>query len=339
MYQRLIRPLMFRLDPEQAHNLTLKALQLVDVFPFLFGLLSRFYTAHSLPSAVNAFGLTFPNPIGMAAGYDKDGIAVPGLAALGFGHIEIGTVTPRPQLGNPRPRIFRIPAQKALINRMGFPGRGADFVANKLKRLKLRHPGMILGVNIGKNADTPNETAVEDYVHLLSTFSPLADYLAVNVSSPNTVGLRRLQAKEFLAGLLSQLAHKRSELNEKRPILVKLAPDLSSPELDDALDAILTAGMDGVIATNTTISRENLPSNIGREPGGLSGSPLTVRSREMVAEIHQRTSGELPIIGVGGIMTPEDACSMLSAGAALIQVYTGIVYAGLGLIKDILEFL
>ena len=339
MYQRLIRPLLFQLDPEQAHDLTLKALQLVGAFPFLLGLLRRFFTAYSLSSRVDAFGLTFPNPIGIAAGYDKDGIAVSGLAALGFGHIEIGTVTPRSQLGNPRPRIFRIPEQKALINRMGFPGRGADFVANKLKRLKLPDQKLILGVNIGKNADTPNEAAVEDYVRLLSTFSPLADYIAVNISSPNTVGLRRLQAKEVLAGLLSQLADKRSKMREKRPILIKLAPDLSSLELDDALDAILTTGMDGVIATNTTISRENLPSNIGREPGGLSGSPLTAQSREMVAEIHRRTAGKLPIIGVGGIMTPEDARSMLSAGATLIQVYTGMVYAGPGLIRDILEFL
>ena len=339
MYQRLIRPLLFQLDPEQAHDLTLKALQLVGAFPFLLGLLRRFFTAYSLSSRVDAFGLTFPNPIGIAAGYDKDGIAVSGLAALGFGHIEIGTVTPRSQLGNPRPRIFRIPEQKALINRMGFPGRGADFVANKLKRLKLPDQKLILGVNIGKNADTPNEAAVEDYVRLLSTFSPLADYIAVNISSPNTVGLRRLQAKEVLAGLLSQLADKRSKMREKRPILIKLAPDLSSLELDDALDAILTTGMDGVIATNTTISRENLSSNIGREPGGLSGSPLTAQSREMVAEIHRRTAGKLPIIGVGGIMTPEDARSMLSAGATLIQVYTGMVYAGPGLIRDILEFL
>lgn len=339
MYQRLIRPLMFRLDPEAAHDLTLKALQLVSAFPFLASLVKKLLVAHSTPSAVQAFGLTFPNPVGLSAGYDKDAIAVQGLASLGFGHVEVGTVTPKPQLGNPRPRIFRIPEERALINRMGFPGRGADFVADKLERLKFHHPGFILGVNIGKNSDTPNESAVGDYVYLLEQFSPMADYLAINVSSPNTVGLRRLQAKGYLVGLLSQLAEKRSELKEKPPILVKLAPDLSSQELDDALDAVLSSGMDGVIATNTTISRGKLGSKIGRESGGLSGAPLKDKSRQMVAEIHQRTAGKLPIIGVGGIMTPADAISMLSAGATLIQVYTGMVYAGPGLIGDILEYL
>lgn len=339
MYQRIIRPLMFRFDPEQAHDLTLKALQLVGAFPFLVGLIRKMLFAHSRPSTVQAFGLTFPNPVGLAAGYDKDAIAVKGLASLGFGHIEVGTVTPKPQLGNPRPRIFRIPEEQALINRMGFPGRGADFVVSKLERRILHHPGFILGINIGKNSDTPNELAVGDYIYLLERLSPVADYLAVNVSSPNTVGLRRLQAKEYLAGILSQLAAKRSELIKKPPIIVKLAPDLSSQELDDALDAILSTGMDGVIATNTTISRGNLRSKIGRESGGLSGAPLKVQSRQMVAEIHQRTGGKLPIIGVGGIMTPADAVSMFSAGANLIQVYTGMVYAGPGLIRDILEYL
>lgn len=339
MYRSLIRPLMFRLDPEQAHDLTLQALWLAGAFPVITKLIERSYRAHSLPSAVDAFGISFPNPLGLAAGYDKDGIAIRGLASLGFGHIEVGTVTPNPQPGNPRPRIYRIPDEKALINRMGFPGRGADYLAHQLRKSKQKLPTVVLGVNIGKNRDTPNETAADDYLYLYEKFSPLADYIAINVSSPNTIGLRRLQAREYLQDLLRALALKRSELPQKPPLLVKLAPDLSAQELDDALDAILSTGMDGVIATNTTISRENLCSEMGGQPGGLSGAPLTKLSRDMVSEIHRRTSGILPIIGVGGIMTPEDAQLALSAGATLIQVYTGMIYAGPGLIKNILEFL
>ena len=339
MYRSLIRPLMFRLDPEQAHDLTLQALRLAGALLVITKLLERSLRAHSLPLAVDAFGISFPNPLGLAAGYDKDGIAIRGLTSLGFGHIEVGTVTPNPQPGNPRPRIYRIPDEKALINRMGFPGRGADYLAHQLRRSKQKLPKVVLGVNIGKNKDTPNETAADDYLYLYEKFSPLADYIAINVSSPNTIGLRRLQAREYLQDLLQALALKRSELPQKPPLLVKLAPDLSAQELDEALDAILSTGMDGVIATNTTISRENFCSEIEGQPGGLSGAPLTKLSRDMISEIHRRTSGILPIIGVGGIMTPEDAQLALSAGATLIQVYTGMIYAGPGLIKNILEFL
>ncbi len=361
------RSLLFRLDPERAHELTLFALRLAARFPLILNLLKKQYTAHSqinlnanlpdvnmekpaaltqssgLPSSVSrhsveAFGLHFPNPVGLAAGYDKDGLAWRGLAALGFGHIEIGTVTPRPQAGNPKPRVFRIPDEKAVINRMGFPGLGADFVARQIP-VPLPPSPVILGVNIGKNKDTPNEEAAQDYVYLLEKFSPLADYFAVNVSSPNTVGLRRLQARDHLENLLSQLAAARLQAPVPRPILVKLAPDLTEAELDDALAAIVFAGMDGVIATNTTISREGLRSPVGRETGGLSGAPLTIKSRGMVAEIFRQTEGKLPIVGVGGIMTPDDAKAMLDSGASLIQVYTGLIYAGPGLVKRIVESL
>ncbi len=340
MYRKVIRPLIFRLDPEQAHDITLQALRMLGAYPFLSHIIKSFYTAHSRThDPVNAFGLTFSNPLGLAAGYDKDGLGWRGLAALGFGHIEIGTVTPKPQPGNPRPRIFRIPEERAVINHMGFPGRGSNFVANQLAKSKRKKPGVILGVNIAKNKDTPNETAADDYVFLLKKFSPLADYLAVNVSSPNTVGLRRLQAREYLEGLLKQLADERSRLDVQRPILVKIAPDLTDMELDDALGAILATGMDGVIATNTTICRDILHSEKGAKEGGLSGAPLTVMSRKMVARIHERTGGLLPIIGVGGIMAPEDARVMLSVGATLIQVYTGLIYAGPGLVRDIINYL
>ncbi|MBU1662527.1 MAG: quinone-dependent dihydroorotate dehydrogenase [Chloroflexi bacterium] len=333
MYQ-LLRPLLFRLDPERAHELTIHILRITGAFSPLRWLLQRSFVARS-QSPVEAFGLTFPNPVGLAAGYDKDGLAWRGLACLGFGHIEIGTVTPRPQAGNPRPRIFRIPEEQAVINRMGFPGRGADFVAHRLSPVPRPPSPVVLGLNIGKNKDTPNEEAARDYLYLLEKFSPLADYMAVNVSSPNTVGLRRLQARELLADLLGQLAAARLQSPVPRPILVKLAPDLTDAELDDALDAIIRTGMDGVIATNTSISREGLRSPVGGEAGGLSGAPLSQRSIEVVRQISRLTGGKLPIIGVGGIMSPQDARAMLDAGASLVQVYTGLIYAGPGLVREI----
>jgi dihydroorotate dehydrogenase len=219
---------------------------------------------------------------------------------------------------------------------MGFPGRGADFVARRLASRPHRPLSSVLGLNIGKNKDTPNEEAARDYLYLLEKFSPLVDYLTVNVSSPNTVGLRRLQARDQLENLLAQLSAARLRSPHPRPILVKLAPDLSDLELDDALDALIRTGMDGVIATNTTVSRAELRSPSGRESGGLSGAPLTKRSRTVVSEIYRRTSGKLPIVGVGGIMSPDDAKAMLDAGAALIQLYTGLIYAGPGLVREIL---
>lgn len=339
MYKRLFRSLFFHLEPEKAHNLTIQLLRLVGAVPPVGFVLRQVFTARSQESAaVEAFGLKFTNPVGLAAGYDKDGLAWRGLTALGFGHIEVGTVTPRPQVGNPKPRVFRIPEEEAVINRMGFPGRGADFVARQMSVSRPPSP-VILGVNIGKNKDTPNEEAADDYLYLLEKFSPLADYLTVNVSSPNTVGLRRLQARDHLEDLLGKLASARLQSPLSRPILVKLAPDLTDAELDDALAAIMNTKMDGVIATNTTVGREKLRSSLGQETGGLSGSPLKSTSLEIVQKIYQRTSGELPIVGVGGIMNPEDAKAMLDAGATLIQLYTGLVYFGPGLVKDIVQVL
>jgi dihydroorotate dehydrogenase len=328
----LFRPLLFHLDPETAHRLTLRLLRFTGGFAPARRLVSALYAAP--PNPVKAFGLNFRNPIGLAAGYDKDAEAWRGLAALGFGHIEIGTVTPLPQPGNDRPRMFRLPEDEALINRLGFPSRGADFAADRLRNR--RRGGVVLGVNIGKNRDTPIEEAARDYVHLLRKFAPLADYLTVNVSSPNTVGLRRLQAREALESLLGELGIARAE-ESPIPILVKLAPDLDDAELDDAVGAILAAGMDGIVATNTTVSRPGLQSKLAGEAGGLSGRPLGELSQAILEKIVARVDGAVPVIAAGGIMGPEDARRRLDAGAALVQVYTGLIYQGPALIRMILS--
>jgi len=333
---RLLRPLLFNLDPETAHLLTLQLVRLGGIQP-IYALLHGIYSASSKP--LRAFGLTFKNPVGLAAGYDKDGIAVRGLSALGFGHIEVGTVTPRPQPGNPRPRVFRLAQDEAVINRMGFPGKGANFVERRLWNFKEAERPAIIGVNLGKNKDTPLEEAAGDYTSLVRTFSPLADYLTVNISSPNTVGLRRLQGREMLEDLLGEIAAARRASQVARPILVKLAPDLSDGELDDALGVILGTGMDGVIATNTTISRPDLRSAKREETGGLSGSPLRAASEEMLEKIVQRVDGKVPVVSAGGIMGPYDAKRRLDMGAALVQVYTGLVYRGPGLVREIVRFL
>ena len=334
---RLVRPFLFRLDPETAHRLTLQLVRLAGLLPPLRGLLGAAFAAPSRP--VKVLGLHFKNPVGLAAGYDKDGIAVSGLACLGFGHLEIGTVTPLPQAGNPKPRLFRMVADQAVINRMGFPGRGARDVASYLAGK--RPAGLVLGVNLGKNKDTPLEAAAGDYVGLMRMFMPLADYLAVNISSPNTFGLRRLQEQAKLAGLLGALAEEQSTHEQAggrhTPLLVKLAPDLSDEELAQALDVIGQAGMDGVILTNTTLARDGLHSPLGTESGGLSGRPLAARSEQMLQQAVRRLDGALPVISVGGILTPQDAKRRLELGAALVQVYTGLVFSGPGLVKRILE--
>jgi len=333
----LIRPLLFRLEPERAHALTLSLLRTAGRFGVMRGLLHRLYAAPDDP--VQVFGLRFRNRLGLAAGYDKDGLAWRGLACLGFGHIEVGTVTPLPQPGNPKPRLFRLPEERALINRMGFPGRGAEFVRGQLGG---RRPyGAILGVNLGINKDTPLERAHGDYLRLLESFAPLADYLAINVSSPNTPGLRSLQSQRALEELLGALAERREALSEhyhKRvPLLVKLAPDLDEAALDGALEAMLRAGMDGAIATNTTVERPRLRSRFTSEPGGLSGAPLRERSLHAIRHIARVCGGRLPIIGCGGVMEAADVKEMLEAGASLVQVYTGLVYEGPGLIRKIGE--
>ncbi len=333
----VLRPLLFRLDPESAHTLGLVIMRLAGKFAPSRLLLQSIYAVPE--KRVQAFGLSFRNPLGLAAGYDKDGLAWRGLACLGFGHIEVGTVTLKPQGGNPRPRLFRLPDDRALINRLGFPGRGAGFVQKQLDPRR-RPPELILGVNLGMNMDSPLEAAAMDYLVLMERFAPLADYLAINVSSPNTIGLRRLQARQALEALLGVLSEGRKQLFSASgatiPLLVKLAPDLGEAELDDALEAILNTDMDGVIATNTTVERGKLNSLRAIEAGGLSGAPLTERSTQVIQHIYRYTGGRLPIIGVGGVMSPSDARQKLDAGATLVQVYTGLVYEGPGLVKKII---
>ena len=344
MYSYL-RPLLFKLDPESAHHLTLQMIRLGAYQPLNF-ILRAIYTPPGKP--VEAFGLHFLNPVGLAAGYDKDGFAWRGLATLGFGHIEIGTVTPRAQPGNPKPRVFRLVEDRAVINRMGFPGLGAEYVAKKLRgglgsntgRL-CKSRGVIVGVNLGKNKDTPLENAADDYITLMRQFTPLADYLAINVSSPNTEGLRRLQGREMLSRLLGAIAKEREAIaaggGGQAPILVKLAPDLSDEELDDALEVIERTGMNGVIATNTTLGRSGLRSNWREETGGLSGDPLRARSETVLRSVLKKLDGRLPVVSAGGIMGPDDARERLDIGATLVQVYTGLVYAGPGLVKQIVQ--
>ena len=345
------RSLLFRLDPETAHQLTLQLMRISGVEP-IYSVLRAIYSAPSKP--VNAFGLTFKNPVGLAAGYDKDAMAIKGLSALGFGHLEVGTVTPKPQPGNPRPRVFRLLEDKAIINRMGFPSRGADFVSRSLREaLKGRrgnllsdariasgrntsHNDIVIGVNLGKNKDTPLEEAASDYIKLMHQFMFLADYLTINISSPNTVGLRRLQGREMLENLLGRINAERAAWSLKCPILVKLAPDLSNEELDDAIDVILNKYMDGIIATNTTLRRERLRSTYQEELGGLSGRPLRSRSEAVLRQVVKRVNEKVPVVSVGGIMNPDDAKRRLDMGATLIQIYTGLIYHGPELVKKAL---
>lgn len=331
----LFRPLLFSMDPERVHALTLRLLRVVGQLPPLGDFVRSLYRVPEKP--VQVFGLTFSNPVGLAAGYDKDGTAWRGLACLGFGHIEVGTVTPRQQSGNQLPRLFRLPEDRALINRLGFPGRGAESVARQFQYEQKKD--LVLGVNLGMNKDTPLIDAMEDYLALLHIFAPIADYAVLNVSSPNTVGLRRLQAKDTLHQLLTAMdKERRTALSPDGvpiPLLVKLAPDLTDSELDDALEVITDIGLDGVVATNTTISRDGLTGTHGDETGGLSGAPLRARSTEMIGRIYQQTGGKLPIIGVGGIMDADGAREKLDAGASLVQVYTGLVYRGPNLVREI----
>jgi len=336
---RTFRPLIYRLTPEQAHTLTIRLLWLAGSLPPAAALLRALFRPKQPGPVVRAFGLDFPNPLGMAAGYDKDGLGWRGLACLGFGHIELGTVTPQPQPGNPTPRLFRLVEDQAVINRMGFNNRGGDHLARRLR--SPRRPGLVLGVNIGKNMTTPLEEASRDYLSLLQTFAPISDYLAVNVSSPNTPGLRSLQTRAALEGILSPLAAERDRqaawLGRPVPVLVKLAPDLDDDELDAALETVLSCEMDGVIICNTTVSRPPLRSPLAAESGGLSGAPLARLATQMVAKTARRLDGRLPIVASGGVMDAASCREKLDAGAVLVQLYTGLIYEGPGLVKQILD--
>jgi len=325
----LARPLLFALDPETAHSLTLG---LADA-PLRLGLLNIRKPPHR---PVRAMGLEFRNPVGLAAGLDKQAEHVDAMAALGFGFVELGGVTPRPQPGNPRPRMFRIPEAGAIINRFGLNSVGVEAFVENLKRASRN---TIIGVNIGKNKDTPNERAAEDYERCLEVLYPHVHYVSINVSSPNTAGLRDLQSAEALGALLARLRAKRDALREKhgRPVALapKIAPDLDGDAVRAIADVVRRSGMDGVIATNTTVARDgvkDLPH--GTEDGGLSGAPLRARSLGVLRELAASLQGEIPIIGVGGIMSGADAAERFSAGASLVQVYTGLIYRGPRLVPE-----
>lgn len=325
----IIKKILFLLSPEKAHYTAMGALRLLRAFPG-GGLLLKKLFARPCPSLERTvFGINFPNPVGLAAGFDKDARWLDALECLGFGFVEIGTVTPLPQPGNDRPRLFRLPTDGALINRMGFNNRGAQAVADSIR---LRKGNIIVGGNIGKNKSTPNEEAFSDYEKCFHALYDVVDYFVVNVSSPNTPGLRSLQEKEPLHRLLKHLQNLNHDKPSPKPLLLKIAPDLNRHELDDIVDIAIATGLAGLVATNTTVSREGLrtarPQVQAMGAGGLSGKPLTNRSTEVIRYLYQKTGGGLPIIAVGGIFNAADAREKLQAGASLVQVYTGFIYEG-----------
>jgi dihydroorotate dehydrogenase len=331
MVYPLVRPLLFCLDPERAHRFTLRALRQLDRFG-----LARAATPAPAGCARTVMGIRFPNPVGLAAGLDKNGEYLDAVARLGFGFIEVGTVTPRPQPGNPRPRMFRIRAARAVINRMGFNNDGVDRLVENVKRARYRG---VLGINIGKNFDTPLERADDDYVACLRKVYALASYVTVNISSPNTENLRRLQDADALDGLLATLKIEQRALASRHgkvvPLAVKIAPDLDRAQIESIAALLRKHAVDAVIATNTTVAREGvagLPHE--QEAGGLSGAPLKARATSVVRQLAQALAGKIPIIGVGGIMTGADAREKLAAGASLVQVYTGLVYCGPALVGE-----
>ncbi len=333
LYQHALKPLLFRLDPEHAHELGVDAMALLGRVPPLCALLARMHRlSPSLHRPVECFGLKFPNAVGLAAGFDKNGRAWSAAAALGFGHVEIGTVTLHAQPGNPKPRAFRYPAEQAVINRMGFNNEGAAALAARLA--KLPGPGrrvIPLGVNLGKSKATLLDHAREDYLGSFRLLADHADYIVVNVSSPNTPGLRELQDAAWLKPLLAALVNENkvrvASGKPRRPVLLKIAPDLSYPQIDAALGVIAELGLDGIIATNTTLTRPGCFASVN-EAGGLSGAPVRRRSTEIINYISRATNGRLPIIGVGGITDEAAAAEKLDAGATLVQLYTGLIYRG-----------
>jgi len=341
VYRSLVRRLLFSLPPETAHELALHSLSLLRP-KVINDLVTQRYASRSTP--VNRFGISFPNPVGLAAGFDKDGVALPALCALGFGFIEAGTVTFHAQPGNPRPRLFRLPEDKALINRAGFNNAGAAAFAERVKR---ERPQCVLGVSIGKSKITPLEKATEDYLASFDLVYDVADYVGVNVSSPNTPQLRELQQSEHLSSLLRALQERNQALQKVHqreramPLLVKLSPDLTREELEMIVDVVVRLEVDGLIATNTTVSRDHLVTKRAQVAalgeGGLSGAPLRATSTRMVADLYRLTKGKIPIVGVGGIFTAEDAWEKISAGASLVQLYTGFIYRGPGIAREINE--
>jgi dihydroorotate dehydrogenase len=331
MYKAIIQPILFNFDPEKVHYFTFSLIRTLSKIPGIKGLFRRLYLVENKSLERELFGLKFKNPVGLAAGFDKDAKLYNELSNFGFGFIEIGTLTPKPQDGNPKKRLFRLKQDGAIINRMGFNNGGVEAAVERLKK----NSGVLIGGNIGKNKITPNENAVEDYKICFNALFEYVDYFVVNVSSPNTPNLRALQDKEPLTQLLKALQVLNFQKPQTKPILLKIAPDLTDEQLADIIDIVATTKIDGVIATNTTISRDDLQSENKSEVGGLSGKPLTNRSTEVIRFLSEKSNKAFPIIGVGGIHSAEDALEKLEAGADLLQLYTGFVYEGPKLIKDI----
>ena len=329
-----LRPGLFCLDPEQAHNLTLSNLDRAQ----RWGLLQRFITK-PIADPHTLCGIQFPNPVGLAAGLDKDGKHIDSLAALGFGFLEIGTVTPRAQAGNPKPRMFRLPQAEGLINRMGFNNDGVDACVARVRKSQYWQNGGVIGLNIGKNASTPIDQASQDYVLAMAAVYEIASYITVNISSPNTQHLRSLQSEEMLRSLLQDLSEERKKLSDRygvhKPLFLKIAPDLDQEDIHLIADLLLEFGMDAVIASNTTISREAVKGmEHGNEAGGLSGAPVRAASSQVIKTLKARLGNQLPIIGVGGILSGADAREKVMAGASLIQLYTGLIYRGPELVNE-----
>ncbi|MFZ4671655.1 MAG: quinone-dependent dihydroorotate dehydrogenase [Flavobacterium sp.] len=331
MYKLLIRPILFWFDPEEVHHFSFSFIKFISKIPFIPSILKSIYEVKDTRLERKVFGLKFKNPVGLAAGFDKDAKCYKELSNFGFGFIEIGTLTPKPQDGNPKKRLFRLKEDSGIINRMGFNNGGVDAAVLRL----MQNNGVLIGGNIGKNKVTPNENATNDYLLCFDTLFDYVDYFVVNVSSPNTPNLRELQEKEPLTNLLQDLQNSNSKKQFPKPILLKIAPDLTNEQLLDIIDIVKTTKIAGVIATNTTISRENLQSDNKTETGGLSGKPLTNRSTEVIRFLSEKSNKAFPIIGVGGIHSAEDAIEKLEAGACLLQLYTGFIYEGPKLVKEI----
>ena len=331
MYNRLVKPILFLFDPEKVHYFSFFMIKVLSAIPGVSSLIRGLYQVKHPALEREVFGLKFPNPVGLAAGFDKNAVLYKQLSNFGFGFIEIGTLTPKGQPGNPKKRLFRLKEDQAIINRMGFNNEGVDDAVKRLKKNK----NVLIGGNIGKNKVTPNEEAVNDYIYCFNALFDHVDYFVVNVSSPNTPNLRALQDKEPLTHLLATLKNLNDKKENPKPILLKIAPDLTNEQLTDIVDIVTTVNIDGVIATNTTLSRDGLQSAHKTEAGGLSGKPLTKRSTEVIRFLVKESKNAFPIIGVGGIHTPEDALEKLDAGAALVQLYTGFVYEGPALVKKI----
>jgi dihydroorotate dehydrogenase len=336
MYKSMIRPALFLVNPETVHHMVVGMLHTGFALPGIKSVVKKQYAHDDPESAIELFGIRFPNRVGLAAGFDKKANAYNHLAAFGFGHIEIGTVNPLPQPGNPKPRLFRLKQDKALINRMGFNNPGVDVFVENLRKV---HPKVIIGGNIGKNTLTPNENAIEDYLICFNKLFDYVDYFVINVSCPNVENLHKLQDKDELVKIIEKINESNNSRSKRKPVLLKIAPDLNHGQLDDIISVVRSTGLDGIIAANTTTTRNGLTTPqdkvnaIGR--GGLSGAPVKDMSTRTIRYLHEKTGDTIPIIGVGGIMSPEDAIEKLEAGASLVQIYTGFIYEGPGLVNRI----